>query len=133
MKKILFSLLALGLSVSASAAYSTMMFQTSGGVRHYIDLSGLSISFADDNLTAANASESISIPLADMASMEFSETTSGIDSLSADRNTLAVSVFLPSGTPCGDFSSLEEAKQKLDKGVYVIRYSDGFTLKLAKK
>lgn len=132
MKKILLSLFVAGLSVSASAAYRSMMFQTSGGDRHYLDLTGLSISFSDDTMTAVNTSETLTLPLADMASMEFSET-SGVETLTEGRESMAVSVFTTSGTSCGSFPSLSEARQSLDKGIYVIRYSDGSTLKLVKK
>lgn len=134
MKKIILFLLGIALPFIVSAEYKSMMFRSKDGNQHYINVQGLVISFDTENLLASISDNTLSIPLAELISMSFSEEDSaGLESILSDKSQESVSVYFTTGVKTGTFTSVSEAIEKLPAGVYIIQYADGTTLKLAKR
>lgn len=133
MKQIITFLIAVVATLVARADYSTLSFRTEGGATHYLAITGLEISFTQENLTASNRETSISLPLAQIESMAFSDLAAGVNAIDSDKMNGAVSVYSLSGTSLGAYSSFPEALNRVPIGIYLFKYSDGTTLKIAKQ
>lgn len=119
-------------AVALHAEYKSMIFSTATGVSHSLDLTGLEIEFTDGKLLALNSEQTLELPLAQMATMEFSENiSSGIDDALA--GTSEVSVYNLSGALCAEGASPSAALGNLTPGIYVMKYSDGTTIKILVK
>lgn len=124
----------LAVASGASAAYSTLLFRTTAGAEHSIAVDALQVSFSDGLLTAANQQTSIQLPLAQVASMEFTGNDgSGIADIRAAHSNEPVTVYLLSGVKCAEFPSLAAALNQLEAGTFIVKFSDGATLKISKK
>lgn len=133
MKQLITLLIAASLSLIAGAD-TAMTFKTIDGKAHTLAISGLTISFADNTLTASNTKTTISLPLEQMASMSFSETTSGITDINGGDSTCEpAAVFTISGISMGKFPSVIDAVNAIPPGNYLIQLSDGTTLKIRKQ
>lgn len=117
------------------ADYSAIKFTYVGGDTHVISASGLEISFTPELLTASNSTTSITIPLTDVGTMEFSnETLTGIESVATDNACSAdIMVYNLDGSEAGVYKSVDEGLNELQPGVYLFKYSDGLTLKIVKR
>ena len=108
--------LAMGLR---AADYTYLVFTTTGGTQTAVTAADLTITFSDGNMIAASGSETLAtIALSDLASMEFSNETSGIettisDSLITDKETVIYDLNgrqMPQGAA-------------LPKGIYILKNS----------
>lgn len=122
-------------SFVAKADYSTMTFKTTGGDSHILSVSGLTLAFAQDNLTATNASTTLSLPLAQVESMSFSNDIpdSGINAVNSDKTNEKVTVYDINGVEISASNSVSDVLTNLPKGIYLVRYADGTTLKISKQ
>lgn len=112
---------------AAADGWPKMVFELSDGSVHEVGSENLKIVFQNGDMVASNASESLSLPLADLAVFYFSGT-SGISGL-MENNDEAVEVFTPAGICLGSFGSESVARQQLPKGVYLLK-SNGSTRKV---
>lgn len=133
MKKFALALGGMLLPMLAMAEYNSMQFESSDGGNHYIDISGLEISFADHTLTASNAETTLTLPLNQVVSMQFSNSPGSEVKIVEMGNTDAIEVYSASGISLGSYKSLTEVRNDVPSGIFVVRYSDGTTLKLLKK
>jgi hypothetical protein len=138
MKKILLtgalSLLSL-LTVSAkdtAPTYSYFCVKQLDGAEMALPVDNLSITFADGVMTAVSTNGTNSFDLTNVQSFYFTDSTSGVALTASDANG-RVSVWNVNGTSCGDFDSVKAAAASLHKGVYVIKYSNGGTVKIELK
>lgn len=129
MKKLLLASAITVMSLPAFAEGSSLLFKTADGVTHSVKASGLEITFADGKMVAVNATESLTLPLADLSTMEFGDA-SAVKSVVCEDVTGAVSVVTVNGVMAGAYASLDEARQHLAPGVYVIKLANGETTKL---
>lgn len=108
---------------------SSLMFTLNTGAKHYIDIQGLEITFTGEKMNAVSANGSLELNLSDISTMQFSTDAAGVDAISRDAQP--VEVYTIAGIEAGSFENLDTAIAALAAGSYVIRYSDGSTLKIA--
>ena len=130
MRKFVLSIICGVTSVLAWAEYPFMAFRTVDGDEHTISTTGLEISLGDGVLTATAADEKVQIPLASLASMQFTDKGAKAGSITADADA-AVEVFGTDGIPAGKFASVKEATRALRAGIYVFKNKKGDTWKIA--
>lgn len=121
------------MAVTASAdAFKYLQFRLVNSEIRVVAAQNLEISIADGKLVASSPdnTEPLTLTLAELASMEFTNVDeSGITDAVVSTDG-AVSAFALDGTAFGRFASLDEAYKSLDPGVYVIQATDGSTFKL---
>lgn len=129
MKKLLLASAIAVMSFAAHADGSLMVFRTIDGATHSIAAADLDITFADGNMTAANSIQTLTLPLASLATMEFSNLSTVISDLSAAPEG-KVSVTSVGGAACGSFPSVRQAASSLAEGIYIVKYEKGETIKI---
>ncbi len=112
----LLSILAIGMRASD---YKYLLFTLTDGTTQSIDATGASISFSNGTLTATNGVSSLSIPLANLEKMAFSneEGTTGIETV--DIETLSdehMSIY--------DLQGRSVSKGQIRKGIYIVKTHD---------
>lgn len=131
MKKIYLILLLTILSIplSGMAESRTMLFKTSDGSSSSLAATALEIQFKDGNMIADNGSQSLTIPLTDLISMEFSNGSSAAAEL---QNAVSgnVTVVNINGVTIGSFPFATLASESLPAGLYVMKFQSGETQKL---
>lgn len=120
------------LSSGATNSYPTLLFKTNDGIDHLISTSGLEISFDSGNLNARAGAETLSFPVANVLSMQFSTSESGLEEILTNADGV-VSIYSLDGILRGSFSSLPDASALLPEGIYIVRYADGTTSKIMLK
>lgn len=130
MKKFI-SLFFLLISLGASAQYMTMKYDTKEGESVYSGLSNLKIVFKDGNMIATWDSNSLTISLKDLSSMQFSTNPASVEKLLADD--VKIEVYNLDGVAYGSFANLKEACKFLSEGIYVARTENGVTSKFVVK
>lgn len=133
MKYLLPIIVALVSALSVRAEYTAMTFKKTDGDKHVIALAGLTLNMSDGLLTAANATASVSIPLAQLESMEFSYGSSAATAIYEQSLSRQATAYTLDGVEAGVFSTVSEALTSLAPGTYVIKYADGTTLKIMKQ
>ena len=112
----LLSIFAIGMRASD---YKYLLFTLTDGTTQSIDATGASISFSNGTLTATNGVSSLSIPLANLEKMAFSneEGTTGIETV--DIETLSdehMSIY--------DLQGRSVSKGQMRKGIYIVKTHD---------
>ena len=124
-------LLMLLLSFGASAQYMSMKYDMKEGDSVYSGLSNLEIVFKDGNMIATWDSNSLTISLEDINSMQFSTSPAAVEKLFADD--VKIEVYSLDGVAYGSFANLKEACKFLSQGIYVARTENGVTSKFVVK
>jgi len=110
--------------------YSFLMLTTTTGSKTTLGVEGLQLTISGTQLVATNAAGTRSFNLSQLASMQFTNTSTataiGAVESSAEQG---VDIFTLGGTSLGHFSSVEECRAKLGRGIYVARQS-GKTTKI---
>lgn len=138
MKKILLTgalaLLSL-LSVNAkdTTSYSYFCVRQLDGQEIALPVENLSMSFADGVMTAVTSNGTNTFDLSGVQSFYFTNTSSGVSLTEASEKSGAVCVWNVNGVACGEFDSVKAAVASLHKGVYVMKYSNGGTVKIELK
>lgn len=114
------------MSQAKDDGYGALVFTYVTGETYAVETQGLEIYFKDGVLTFSN--DGRSIPVASLASMEFSDDT-GVEGILTD-SAGPVSVFSVDGVKAGEYRTLSEACGKLAPGLYVVRKSNGETFKI---
>lgn len=129
MKKSVLSLIfAATCGIAGAAGFQSMQFATQSGEPQYMPLEGLEIVFQNGNMLAVAGERSLTISLADLVSMEFSDDEAGVAFTFKDGEPF--SVYSASGIYCGKFDSFSVMKDSLADGVYVIKKNDGTSFKI---
>ena len=119
MKKMVFLLAVLCAGmVHAAVDYPYLLFTNTAGSVVSMSVSGLTMSVSDNTLVVTNNETNRSFVLTDLASMEFSESATGIEDVLADGKPLKV--YGITGLEFGVFNTLLEAVTSLPAGSYVI-------------
>lgn len=119
----------LTIPLSGLADNRMMLFKTSDGDSRSISSSGLEIKFIDGNMVAGNGEETLTLPLSDLVSMEFSVGSSSIVDITGSFSS-DVAVFNINGINLGTYSSPAMASRTLPAGLYVMKFKSGETQKL---
>lgn len=132
MKKMIFMALlavAIGQLRAEETTYPYLILTTTGGSQVALDVSQLEMTFSDGKLVAKNASGEASYTLADLATMQFSKTNSGIvDAISSTPDTQQNTVFYDlSGRRANTTGRIP------GRGIYVVRKQNGETTKIMVK
>lgn len=115
-----------------SAGYNSLLIRDKASVEHLIDIGGLEINFNDGSLKASNPENTLTLLLDDVESMEFSDRKadgSGVSMTTVGSGN--ITVFSMTGVPMGVYQTPQDAAASLDPGIYVVRYEDGLTAKIA--
>lgn len=127
-KSIFLTLLCILSSLSMRAAdYQYMVFTMNDGTTQAVTATDLTISFANDNLIASSGSETLAtLPLATLASMEFSNdgNTTAISTVNADETVVldVNSIITDSNTVIYDLQGrLIPHGSALPKGTYIVK------------
>ena len=130
MKKLLLTLFAVVAMLSARAdGYPYLLFQTTDGTIHAMDVESLDINISGGQLIATNSIETQTFTLTDLTRMFFCEDTTGIDEIfSSDSGE--VEVYTVMGIFVGKYPDANEAVKTLDKGVYLLKTKSN-TIKIA--
>lgn len=108
----------------------SMLFTMNNGEEKLISSRGLIISFSGDNLVASDGKESITFPLTDVASMQFS-SRAGVEEILNDNNS-PLNVYTYDGINLGKFENYKSAIENLGKGTYIFKKSGGGSFKIMK-
>lgn len=110
------------MAAPADDTYGYLTFQKSDGGEQSVSVDNLKITFSDGQLIATNTSTSATFTLSDLSKMYFSSTATAIETVDANASDdSTVEIWSLSGISLGSFSSLAEARQKLSRGVYVVK------------
>lgn len=127
-KSIFLTLLCILSCLSMRAAdYQYMVFTMNDGTTQAVTATDLTISFANDNLIASSGSETLAtLPLATLASMEFSNdgNTTAISTVNADETVVldVNSIITDSNTVIYDLQGrLIPHGSALPKGTYIVK------------
>lgn len=135
-RKITFAIVALAsslMSVANADGFGTLVFKSANGETYSLEAKDLEIYYKDGNITFNN--DKRIIPVSTLVSMEFSDNpadNTAVEKLFTDT-TGPVTVYSIDGIKTGKFQSLSEAYQSLKPGLYVVRLSNGETIKIEMK
>lgn len=116
-------------AMCAQADYSSLVFKTTDGQTQSVSLAGLDITFDATSMIVKNSDGTVTLPLASLSTMEFSDgSTVVVENFMADNNPFEV--FTTGGVAMGSYESLENAAANLNAGIYVIKFSNGETTKI---
>lgn len=118
------------MSVGASAEFLSMKYDTNKGESFYSGLSDLEIVFKDGNLIATWDSNSLTLPLEDISSMQFSTEPASVEKILVD---VKIEVYGLDGVYYGLFENLKKACIELSEGIYIAKTEDGITSKFVVK
>lgn len=113
-----------------AATFTTMRFVTNDDNEHLISLDGLEITINNGMLTATSGDNVLTLPAADIATMEFSTKQSSAIDLENANYAGTVNVYGVDGRACGTFESAAAASTSLPAGTYIIKAENGQTSKL---
>ena len=131
LKLLLCFAVALFASLTASADFAYLLFETSDGSQTTIRAQGVSITVDGNKLVAVNSeNETFSSELSELTFMQFTDTQSAVADVEVSSDT-SVTVFNLDGTKAGSFGSFVEAHKTLTPGVYILQNSNGKTVKIA--
>ena len=120
-KKILILTILTALTITLKAAdYNYLVFTLTDGTTQSITASNLTFQFADGNLTATSGSQTLTIALASLAKMEFSNDST-TDIHIVDRSALAID----ENADIYDLQGRKVTREQMKRGVYVIKTKNG--------
>lgn len=122
------ALTATAFGVVKADGYGFLTLEDSNGASQSVVAVGTRITFVDGNITATNGTSAVSMPLSKLARLYFSDTSTGIEGISTDKGEAEVTTV--SGVSVGHFSTTEQMRAALAKGVYIVR-QNGKTFKIA--
>ncbi len=114
--------------------YPYLTFQQADGTQVSVSTSSLTMVFTDGKLIASNGTVSQELTVADLASMYFSTTdATGIKETVISDADGEVEAFTLQGISVGKYTSLQEVKEHVPMGIYILKTSSGKTSKVAIK
>lgn len=107
-------------SLSYASDFPWLTFTMNDHTEISVASDNLAMNYMDNNLVLKSATVDQSIPVAQISSMEFTSSPSGIKDMLAGDGKSSVFYNL-SGVKVGKFTSLKEARESLPSGVYILR------------
>ena len=120
-KRVMMLVVVVSLAVCANAGtYKYLEFTSTSGTKTVFDVTNLTLTVSGSNLQVTNGDGTVHLTLVDLASMQFSttNTTTALENILNADGEIQVSTI--TGVSLGVYSSLQEACQSLNVGVYVI-------------
>lgn len=108
---------------TATTGYAFLMLATTSGMKTTMAVEGLEITVNGSQIVAANNAERRTFSLSDLATMQFTNETvaTAIDAATMPDDDEGVDVFSLSGMALGHYTSIDDCRDKLTPGVYVVR------------
>ena len=132
-KLLLLFLITIGTNQTKADDFLYMTFTNTDGTEQSLSVDNLNITFANDNIMATTGDESITLPLADVAKMYFSNSKAEPTGINETASTEGkVIVYNTAGVRIGTFANASQAHSQLEKGIYIIR-NNGKTYKMTVK
>lgn len=103
--------------------YSRLTFTLVDNTELSVASENLSINYSNGELYLTSNTVDQVIPVENIRSMKFTNLTSDIDNLAEEKAIGEKDFFTISGSKVGTFGSIDEAREKLPSGIYLI--SDG--------
>lgn len=129
MNKLLFFGTILMVSASAFGNYNSMEFKYTDGTAKTLKSDGLTIIVDGSSLQISNsAGETFTVEAAALASMQFVDDSGAVKSLEVFNGN--VEAYSLDGLYYGKFESVEQAHQNLENGVYILKGSEGKSIKI---
>ncbi len=131
MKKLLFLFLLTG-TLSAHAddsTYAYLTFTKGDGTMQSVSVSSLKLIVQGSTLTAVNDDGTVAFALSDLSKMAFSSTAMAVEGVAVQASEEPVYVYSVGGVMVGRFASVAVVKEKIGKGIYVVKSGDN-TFKL---
>lgn len=122
MKRTTFTmLLTTAVLTSQAEDYKYLTFEKTDGTQQSITAVGLTISYSNQTLTATNGTETLTLSVADLSRMFFSnDSATGISDLSTLEQDGDATVYSLSGQQVAQ-GRLSDVKALLRKGIYVVK------------
>lgn len=126
MKKLLSFIMAVGPALAAHAyEYPCLTFQSADGSTTTVSVESLTMTVAGGNLVVKNAETEVTLALAGLGTMYFTDQPAGITAAGTDAAEDGVEVFTLSGLSLGRYESAGQAEARLGSGVYVMKTGKG--------
>ncbi len=109
----------------------TMILQTEDGAVAEIEAASLVMSVSGDKLVVTNGRNNLDFELSKLTKMYFAGDASGINMVTSDLNNEEANVYTVDGLYLGRYDSVASAKSELPRGVYLVKTSDGKTIKIS--
>lgn len=123
---------AFGLTVQAGD-YTYLAFRSNDGTEISLSVSNLKITFSNGQLVAVNSETNQTFSLSDLYKMYFTNSAiTNIEEVLPTDFDSEVEIFTTSGVSKGRYDNLNQARQTLTKGVYIVKQSEK-TYKIAVK
>ena len=127
---ILLSLLTIVWTVNAATPYKYLEFKTIENASFVVEAKGLEIAVNDGVLSLSNTSgQKMNIDASTLASMQFTDGSDAVNNIVIDSDT-RVQVYNLDGTVVGTFANVSDAMHLLAPGVYVLKSTEGQTVKI---
>lgn len=116
-------------AVVMAGDYAWLTFHLADDTELSVASENLSITYGDGELLLSSSSVNQTIPVANVRSMKFTSSSSGVELIGVDSAADVHEFFTISGSKAGRFSSLEAARESLPSGVYLV-FTGGKTHKI---
>lgn len=108
---------------SFAVEYPWLSFVMMDNTEISVAADNLSINYSDKTLTLKSATVDQSIAVDRIKSMQFRSDLSGIDGINIDGAEEPATYYNTSGIEVGSFASVEEARESLPAGIYIVKNS----------
>lgn len=122
-----FVIFSMGLVIAEDYAYPYLLLKNTDGTKTAVAVNQLEITFSNGQLVAKNADGTQTAMLTDLATMEFSGTTTGIEQAPVESAAPVEAVYDLSGRRA------YKSQGQLRQGTYIVRRTDGSTSKIVVK
>ena len=116
-------LLAVGLLASTeiyALDFPWLSFKMKDASEITVAADNLTMNYSDGDLVLTSASVSETLPVADIASMTFTNQQDGVDEINSVLSEKA-SYYTSGGVRAGEFKSVDDARRSLPSGIYIVR------------
>ncbi len=121
MKKVLLVIVSLiGFATAKAYDYPYLTFQNADGTEQSVSVEGLTITYADGQLSIVGNGVTQKLDAAQLSKMYFATEASSIETLNRD-NDGRVEIYSVFGIFLGNYDSAQQAVSALEKGVYVMK------------
>ena len=118
------------MSVKAVTPYKYLEFKTTENTSIVVEAENLEITVNDGILALSNASgQKMNIDASTLVSMQFTDSSAAIDNITVDSDS-KVQVYKLDGTVIGTFNNVSNAINTLAPGVYILKSTEGQTVKI---
>lgn len=105
---------------TSAAEFPWLTFVMADETELSVAADNLSLNYADGNLLLTSQSANETLPTAQIKSMRFTSTPASVDAIGVEASFTA-DYYTPSGISVGRFGSIDEARDMLPAGIYIVK------------